>query len=150
MPPLSTGLVYLGPTPGAANGCRCSSVFYSLISACASCQSDQFLKCVHLAIFNTTDQITSNDPSGGRRTTSTVLRCIQECALLSHILHSTVWNFLSFPFDIPAGTKVPHWAYLDVVVSLDSNFVCISLRRIRQVTNSSLWPPKQLLVRDLH
>lgn len=44
VPPLTTGLVYIGPTPGEANGCRCSSVFYSLISACALCQSDQFLK----------------------------------------------------------------------------------------------------------
>jgi hypothetical protein len=30
---------YLGPEPGYANGCECSSVKYSLLSACALCQS---------------------------------------------------------------------------------------------------------------
>jgi len=81
VPPLSPGLVYVGPPPGAATGCRCSSVFYSLISACALCQSDQFLK---WSAYN--------------------VNC------------STVYPGV-FPFDIPAGTKVPHWAYLDVVAS---------------------------------
>lgn len=81
VPPLQTGLVYLGPSPGAANGCRCSTVFYSVISACALCQSDDFLK---WSAYN--------------------VNC------------STVYPGI-FPFDIPAGTKVPHWAYLDVVPS---------------------------------
>jgi len=81
VPALATGLVYLGPIPEAANGCRCSSVFYSLISACALCQSDQFLK---WSAYN--GNCTSVYPG-------------------------------IFPFDIPAGTKIPHWAYLDVVAS---------------------------------
>jgi len=41
--PLLQGNVYLGPTLDNANSCRCSSVFYSLISACASCQDRNFL-----------------------------------------------------------------------------------------------------------
>ncbi|KAG7447980.1 uncharacterized protein BT62DRAFT_746093 [Guyanagaster necrorhizus] len=36
--PLSEGQLYAGPTLEQANSCRCSSVFYSLISACALCQ----------------------------------------------------------------------------------------------------------------
>ncbi|KAK0459820.1 uncharacterized protein EV420DRAFT_292387 [Desarmillaria tabescens] len=36
--PLSEGDLYAGPTLAQANSCRCSSVFYSLISACALCQ----------------------------------------------------------------------------------------------------------------
>ncbi|KAK0210847.1 hypothetical protein DFS33DRAFT_332575 [Desarmillaria ectypa] len=36
--PLREGQLYAGPTLEQANSCRCSSVFYSLISACALCQ----------------------------------------------------------------------------------------------------------------
>ncbi|KAK2466800.1 hypothetical protein APHAL10511_001058 [Amanita phalloides] len=38
IPPLATNQVYIGPTPNGATECRCSSVFYSLLSACAICQ----------------------------------------------------------------------------------------------------------------
>ncbi|PBK96957.1 hypothetical protein ARMGADRAFT_721270 [Armillaria gallica] len=38
--PLSNGELYSGPTLEQANVCRCSSVFYSLVSACASCQGN--------------------------------------------------------------------------------------------------------------
>lgn len=34
---------YQGPTVAQANPCGCSSVFYSLLSACADCQSGKFL-----------------------------------------------------------------------------------------------------------
>ncbi|KAJ6525641.1 hypothetical protein B0H19DRAFT_1198149 [Mycena capillaripes] len=35
--------VYEGPTVAQANACGCSSVFYSLLSACADCQSGHIL-----------------------------------------------------------------------------------------------------------
>ncbi|KAK0197016.1 hypothetical protein F5146DRAFT_24613 [Armillaria mellea] len=38
--PLSSGQEYSGPTLEQANACRCSSVFYSLVSACALCQGN--------------------------------------------------------------------------------------------------------------
>ncbi|PBK78253.1 hypothetical protein ARMSODRAFT_947129 [Armillaria solidipes] len=38
--PLSDGQLYSGPTLEQANVCRCSSVFYSLVSACAFCQGN--------------------------------------------------------------------------------------------------------------
>ncbi|KAF8350579.1 hypothetical protein F5887DRAFT_306747 [Amanita rubescens] len=42
IPPLGSDLYsYLGPSPAAANECRCSSVLYSLLSACAVCQNGQ-------------------------------------------------------------------------------------------------------------
>ncbi|KAF8077810.1 hypothetical protein FPV67DRAFT_1557261 [Lyophyllum atratum] len=41
--PLEVDKVYLGPTLATANPCRCSSVFYSLISACAACQGREYL-----------------------------------------------------------------------------------------------------------
>jgi hypothetical protein len=42
--PLSPGYVYLGPSVANANSCRCSSVYYSLLSACAYCQGRNYLK----------------------------------------------------------------------------------------------------------
>jgi len=81
VPPLASGLVYLGPTLGYGNGCRCSSVFYSLLSACALCQSDDYLKW-----------------SAYKENCTTVYPGI-------------------FPYNIPNATKIPSWAYLDVVPS---------------------------------
>lgn len=42
--PLEVDKVYLGPTLATANPCRCSSVFYSMISACAACQGREYLR----------------------------------------------------------------------------------------------------------
>jgi len=41
--PLEPGFVYLGPTTLTANACRCSTVYYSLLSACAYCQNQTYL-----------------------------------------------------------------------------------------------------------
>lgn len=41
--PLQPGFVYLGPTALTANSCRCSTVYYSLLSACAYCQNQTYL-----------------------------------------------------------------------------------------------------------
>ncbi|TFK30079.1 hypothetical protein FA15DRAFT_663423 [Coprinopsis marcescibilis] len=38
LPPLGEGFVYLGPNREVVNACRCSSVYYSVLSACAECQ----------------------------------------------------------------------------------------------------------------
>lgn len=43
--PLDPGFVYLGPDIPNANACRCSSVYYSLLSACADCQDREWIKC---------------------------------------------------------------------------------------------------------
>ncbi|EDR14361.1 uncharacterized protein LACBIDRAFT_306125 [Laccaria bicolor S238N-H82] len=42
--PLAPDYVYLGPSVANANSCRCSSVYYSLLSACANCQGRNFLR----------------------------------------------------------------------------------------------------------
>ncbi|KIK08218.1 hypothetical protein K443DRAFT_672712 [Laccaria amethystina LaAM-08-1] len=42
--PLAPDYVYLGPSAANANSCRCSSVYYSLLSACANCQGRNFLR----------------------------------------------------------------------------------------------------------
>ncbi|KAF5330578.1 hypothetical protein D9619_005902 [Psilocybe cf. subviscida] len=41
--PLGDGFVYLGPDVLNATPCRCSSVYYSLLSACAFCQDRQYI-----------------------------------------------------------------------------------------------------------
>jgi len=42
--PLDPGFVYAGPTQTNQNSCRCSSVYYSLLSACAYCQGRSYVR----------------------------------------------------------------------------------------------------------
>ncbi|KAF9459032.1 hypothetical protein BDZ94DRAFT_1062974 [Collybia nuda] len=60
IPPLPPNQVYLGPLKETTNDCRCSSVFYSLLSMCAFCQRRNYLSwskynqnCIipHLGVF---------------------------------------------------------------------------------------------------
>ncbi|KAL0959081.1 hypothetical protein HGRIS_014379 [Hohenbuehelia grisea] len=44
LPPLETDEMYVGPYKSTQTVCRCSSVFYSLASACAACQSESWIK----------------------------------------------------------------------------------------------------------
>lgn len=50
IPPLvSPNAFYLGPTAGASTDCVCSTVYYSLLSACALCQNfPEIRRCDHL------------------------------------------------------------------------------------------------------
>ncbi|KAF9459981.1 hypothetical protein BDZ94DRAFT_1267131 [Collybia nuda] len=82
IPPLETGEYYIAGSPQFTTACRCSTVVYSLLSACALCQSSGTFKGWSTYSFNCTSSMT----------------------------------YLSnFPANIPSGTRVPHWAYLDVV-----------------------------------
>ena len=40
---IPVGNHYLGPTPSTATPCECSSVTYSLLSACGGCQNRTFI-----------------------------------------------------------------------------------------------------------
>ncbi|EKM82551.1 hypothetical protein AGABI1DRAFT_125014 [Agaricus bisporus var. burnettii JB137-S8] len=40
---LDEGFSYIGPTQLNQNSCRCSTVYYSLLSACAACQGEQWI-----------------------------------------------------------------------------------------------------------
>jgi len=44
VPALGPSQFYSGPNVENANDCRCNSVFYSTISACAACQGNEYLK----------------------------------------------------------------------------------------------------------
>ncbi|KXN92203.1 hypothetical protein AN958_08656 [Leucoagaricus sp. SymC.cos] len=82
--PLEPGFVYLGPSKITQNSCRCSSVYYSMLSACAACQDSNWLDW--------------NQYDGNCTTVYTG----------------------SFPQPIPTGTRVPGWAYADILVMLSS------------------------------
>ncbi|RXW22324.1 hypothetical protein EST38_g3514 [Candolleomyces aberdarensis] len=41
---LEEGFIYRGPSVAVANACRCSSVYYSMLSACAACQGRNFIR----------------------------------------------------------------------------------------------------------
>jgi len=82
MVPISAGWTYPGPYAGEDDLCQCSTVVYSLVSACAGCQGTTWISW---------SQWTYN------------------CSSVSP--HST------YLFPIPNGTRVPHWAYLDVTLS---------------------------------
>ncbi|KAH7889385.1 hypothetical protein F5I97DRAFT_1843920 [Phlebopus sp. FC_14] len=72
---------YVGPDASEQNGCQCSTVTYSMISACGVCQNRTIISW-----------------------SSWDFNC------------STYYPQI-FPMDIPSGTAVPHWAYLDVTVA---------------------------------
>ncbi|TFK93939.1 hypothetical protein K466DRAFT_658224 [Polyporus arcularius HHB13444] len=80
--PLSPGYHYNTPlnSSDSATPCRCSSVLYSMINACAACQG-QLLYTIPWSLY------------------------AQNC--------STVY-VQKFPDDIPLGTAVPAWAYMDI------------------------------------
>jgi hypothetical protein len=44
--PLPQGYSYTGPTAGTSNTCKCSTVAYSLLSACDACQGSTWFKYV--------------------------------------------------------------------------------------------------------
>ncbi|KAL0577868.1 hypothetical protein V5O48_004104 [Marasmius crinis-equi] len=44
IPALNLSQQYLGPTVATQNPCRCSTAFYSVLSACAACQGRTYLK----------------------------------------------------------------------------------------------------------
>ncbi|KAG1754639.1 hypothetical protein EDB19DRAFT_1667464 [Suillus lakei] len=83
MTPLSLGWVYVGPST-AEDSCGCSSVTYSMMSACADYQNCSYVSWSSWS---------------------------SSCSMTS---------FREYPMDIPTGTRVPNWAYLNVSSTFDS------------------------------
>ncbi|ESK94582.1 hypothetical protein Moror_7949 [Moniliophthora roreri MCA 2997] len=81
VPPLPANNAYRGIGLGEDDLCRCNTVFYSLLSACAACQARSWLRWSTFAE-NCTTRISS-----------------------------------SFPFNIPSGTRIPPYAYLDILAN---------------------------------
>lgn len=78
LPQLPPGYYYVGPTVQSRNECSCSTVYFSMLSACAVCQSRETIPWKMYAT---------------------------NC--------STIY-VQTFPDPLPAGVRVPNYAYLDV------------------------------------
>ena len=89
---------YLGPNATEADPCRCSSVTYSMISACAGCQNRTY-----------TDWLTWNENCP--EVSFTTWEFILIWKITFHELH-----FSRFPESLPPSVKVPSWAYLDITL----------------------------------
>ncbi|KAL0946688.1 hypothetical protein HGRIS_012875 [Hohenbuehelia grisea] len=92
VPALPSGNHYFGPPPGGVNECSCSSVVYSLISACGACQNRTWADW------------------GTWRT-----NCGAE-----------VTNVGRFPRDIPGGTAVPGWAFMNISTTNNTFFPAVA------------------------
>ncbi|KAG0700535.1 hypothetical protein DFH29DRAFT_617442 [Suillus ampliporus] len=82
--PLPVGTHYTGPMVPQANACECSTVTYSLISACGDCQNSTLLP-VSWSAWS------------------------YNCSVAGTPVYISV-----YPSDIPSGTLVPNWAYQNV------------------------------------
>src|SRR5260221_7513478 len=50
--PLASGYVYPGPSQVYSSQCECSTIGYSLISACDACQGQNPFECDHICFFS--------------------------------------------------------------------------------------------------
>ncbi|KAG1891126.1 hypothetical protein F4604DRAFT_393549 [Suillus subluteus] len=100
--PLPTGYHYEAPSAALANPCVCNTVTYSMVSACADCQN------------RTYDDWTSWSTSCSKFSIGESVRKVVDIlqAFLIHLIDR-------YPNDIPTGTKVPNWAYLNVSGGFD-------------------------------
>ncbi|KAG1827175.1 uncharacterized protein BJ212DRAFT_1294518 [Suillus subaureus] len=97
---LLPGDFYEGPSVVLANSCECSTVTYSLISACGDCQNATFLNW-----------------SGWSYNCSQVFSQV----LVSKVVYIPqaykIHLVDRYPHNIPSGTVVPNWAYLNVTAA---------------------------------
>ncbi|KAG2353714.1 hypothetical protein BDR07DRAFT_686701 [Suillus spraguei] len=97
--PLPPGSFYYAPpSVVGANLCECNTVTYSMISACSVCQNGSYMS------WSSWSSGCNNQMSIGESVRK-VVDILQ--AFLIHLINR-------YPLDIPAGTKVPNWAYLSV------------------------------------
>ncbi|KAH9956714.1 hypothetical protein BC827DRAFT_1385884 [Russula dissimulans] len=83
IPPIGSVPFYFGPDTQLESdaGCLCTTLVYSLFSACGACQGSAWMKWSQWS-YNCSEGL-SNE----------------------------------YPYPIPDGTRVPHWAYLDVITA---------------------------------
>ncbi|KAJ6525643.1 hypothetical protein B0H19DRAFT_585609 [Mycena capillaripes] len=118
---LRPGEYYPGPLPQQSNTCRCSSVLYSLLSACAICQSGKYLR-----YFGSHSSL---DCDYHLTSWSTYHR---NC--------STVYSGI-FNGDIPAATAVEPWAYQNVTEFDGFNVSTAETFAANDLASTSSLPP---------
>ncbi|KAG1782616.1 hypothetical protein EV702DRAFT_1232504 [Suillus placidus] len=100
--PLPPGYYYGAPAPAAADSCSCNTVNYSLLGACSACQNASYLSWSSWSQY--CSQISIRESV--RKLVDILL------AFLIHVIDR-------YPMDIPTGTRVPNWAYLNVTGGFD-------------------------------
>jgi len=121
---LMPGYSYTGPSGvDDSNLCKCNTVAYSLISACDACQSSNWITYVSSSSFppQSPSVYGMRLPLGGLSIRTIVQKfCLPRrefpVAATSHSMALTRRSALSFPNPVPAGTRVPQWALIDVTV----------------------------------
>ena len=115
--PSGSSNVYFGPTKNTTNSsCQCSTVFYSLLSACAYCQNDTYLECSDFTCLPLNAHFTFFLLLDGQSTMLIVPASTTKCELQFLYPYYVFLMPFSFPNPIPPSIVVPHYAYLDVVV----------------------------------
>ncbi|KAF8339331.1 hypothetical protein F5887DRAFT_977398 [Amanita rubescens] len=92
--PLDAGVIYYGPELNQTSYCECSSIFYSLVSACAACQDRGWLNWSDFS------------QNCSRPTVSTWVQLS-----ITDILD---YPFSSFMGTVPSNTTIPSYASLNV------------------------------------
>jgi hypothetical protein len=120
---LLPGYSYTGPSGvDDSNLCKCNTVAYSLISACDACQSSTWITYVSSSSPPQSPSVYSiRLPLGGLSIRTIVQKlCLPRSEFLveatSYSMALTRRLALSFPNPVPAGTRVPKWALIDVTV----------------------------------
>ncbi|KAH9960178.1 hypothetical protein BC827DRAFT_1209690 [Russula dissimulans] len=114
--PLQSGHSYNGPLYGESNSCQCNTVVYSLVSACGACQGSTWITWSQWS-FNCSDIYAPSD--------NTLVHfhlplhaILYTTPILSFASYDTPLTYrYRYPNTIPYGTRVPHWAYLDVITA---------------------------------
>ncbi|OJA15784.1 hypothetical protein AZE42_10337 [Rhizopogon vesiculosus] len=81
--PFTIGDPYTGPNLDTANDCLCSTVTYSILGACGTCQNNT----------------------------------VETWSVWNFNCSASLTHLSVYPLNIPNGTAIPHWAYLDVVTN---------------------------------
>jgi hypothetical protein len=116
---LPPGHVYGGPQGGSQNTnlCLCSTVGYSLYSACAACQRKNGLRAAALCPLLNCWWLTYMSIAGQNGRPTVQRPCLPDREFLvasGHLLRLTLKLVRRYPNPVPPGTLVPHWALLDV------------------------------------
>jgi hypothetical protein len=118
--PLDPGDIYIGPTsPAESHPCACSTVGYSLISSCAGCQGDKWITYDSRCCFSSQLPELMYLPLVGQNTRLTAQGLclpLRENLRAENLLDLALTSARRFPYPIPSGIFVPHWALLDVTV----------------------------------
>ena len=150
---LQPGYTYFGPRgPDDSDLCECSTVGYSLFSACAACQGEEwitygfcpfffffffFFQSYHVPINSWSEwakNCTRTMPPGS-------YVCKKKTYLRFSYSHFVIWPARRFPNPVPSGIRVPQWALIDVTVRFQLlllyTFITAKKKNCRKRTNGT-------------